>query len=907
MAIRPEDRSSKEVQGGLAAFAALAGAVWLAVALWTAFAYGDEALSSLRTALNLAARGFATFNPLDRVLTFDHPLWLLAECVCVAATGHYALVLKAIGVACAAGAAFLALRSSPGPKGWLLMVLVPLVPLFRRGFSSGLEPPLVALLLSAMAAGLAGERSKGGQPRSGVMAEGALVFLSKFWAGVLVAPLLLRGILSGPPGKLVRRALPAALPVAVWLGISLAYFRGLVPHSVQGELARPDSLGCVLRFGGLELAEAFMREPLGFALIGLAGAKTVAGLFSGRRRDFTDWLGWGLLAGTGLSTIEGAEGWSADRVSLLIWLAFLILTFDQRIPNGLFALSLGSAALFFGGAAASNQTVACAAPPQWPSRASWAEFAESSRAPRMIFLGEDPGLTGLTRGPSAYVLGRLALADPFWSSRNRAAGAVLSGTAGRPSTIPFPEAPAWSGQAPPLDAAILRLRLRERSAGISEPLLSVGDPERGELFMVEYLGGRKIRLAAYLAGFGTVLTSPILREVDFSRPHEVALKYGLGPGPIEWRAQVRMGWDGRLVKRIGAPYRALGFPPGTAIVGWNALSAPNCESAFSGAILKACAAPGAAVAELPSSRSEFLDRVTHLRVMPLANAGGAQPLVTTGREGSCDALFFEQTGPEEVRFGHDHSGFHAVDWGDAVRLDFSRPHDIELIAARRGFGGFLKTNLTAIRLDGRIVFVTLQDFHPFGADEVYLLENPVAATTCLPAFKGEILGVSARIPRPEEADGWRGKWDFLRQSTGPLRFVVLFGGAPFGMGQALVETGQPGKGDIVYLVQDDATHYHFGFDHWGVAGFVGPPFPIDTSAPHRVEIEMPSLLAVSEKSGGAGHAVRVRVDGRTVLSAESDCHPSSQDELYVAANHLGATTTGMPFQGTIVEARRGRL
>ena len=131
-------------------FSAIAAFVcggWIAAVAWGNFHFCDDALVSLRTALNTASTGLPVFNHGERVLTFNDPLWVGVEALAVALTTNYAQLIKLVSVGAVAGGVFAVLRRQPGPTAWLLAVCLALVPTFREGLSCGLEVPFIVLLL----------------------------------------------------------------------------------------------------------------------------------------------------------------------------------------------------------------------------------------------------------------------------------------------------------------------------------------------------------------------------------------------------------------------------------------------------------------------------------------------------------------------------------------------------------------------------------------------------------------------------------------------------------------------------------------------------------------------------------------------------------------------------------------
>jgi hypothetical protein len=886
--------------------AALAAAGLMAAAAAAAFTYSDEALATMRAALNLSALGVLGFNAAERVLTFDHPLWVLVEAGAITLFRSYARAIEVAACVGAAEAAWLTAREA-GPRRAVPLALLLLgLPAFAAGLANGGEAPLVILLLSALAAEVGRARRAGPPARLGRLALWtALLFLARFSAATLVLPLLLREAGAARAARDFRRALAGLLPAAAWLAGALLYFGGLAPHSLHGDLAAA-GWPAAFRTDGVATLQFADRQPLAGALLLLAVLRVLPAFRPGRDRDFSDWLGLGLALGLAQSFLAGFAGWSPLPVAILLWLAALVLAYDRRLTAGFLVLLLGTLVLAFGGFGALHwpgPPTGVAMAPAWPARAAWAAGRRQPEIPRRLVLDASPGRAGLADGPAAYVLDGFALGDPFWSSLNRQAGATIAGArmapAGRPGAEP-PVLPRASFR----DAVTLELRLRDRPPGTLEPLVAAGNAADGDLYAIRYLEHRRIYFSVSKYESAATLLSRTIGPVDFDRVHQLTIKYGReasSGGP----AENLIIWDGRLLKDIAAPYRIRRFAPQEIALGWNSVANPDCTSWFSGDILRAGPAEPAALTGFARDEIPVRNRSVLLRIKPAADEPSGQPLLVTGRENAGDAFSLWRVDPGHVRIGHDYWGARAIEWGPVLPFDFSQAHAVDILVLDRGYGGRLATPLVVIRVDRQVAFVLWRALTPFRSDEVYLLENPLQMSSCGQNFEGEILGATSRPPPPEDVGGLTGDWDYLRHRWGGLDLTAMIDGtATAGVGQALVETGRTGRGDILYIVRDDSTHIHFGFDHWGISGFTGPSVAINPRLPHHLSIAMPSLLAPADRTGAAARTVRVTLDGSVVFRADTPCHEAGRDELFLAANHLGASTTGAAFSGLILTADR---
>jgi len=913
----------------------------LAVMIFTRFALCDDALVGIRIALNLKSAGAFCFNPFERILTFANPLWLGLTSLVLMCRHDYAAGLRLLAGGTALIGALLTVldagvrRPAAAPdwgrfrKGLLILIVLPTVALFVTGVADGREEPLLVLLLSVFAALSRGEdRAPSAADRGGQTAPwfvASLIFLTQFSAVLMVVPPLLARLPGRPSWAKMRPAIIGVIPGALWLGFAWLYYGSIFPHSLHGELTGLQSFKQSLGEAAVEGLRFAQREPFVCAFVGCAVSRVLFTLGARRRRDAADWLGLGLIASLLFPLLAGATQWSVPNPVALIWVSALIFIYDRDLPDRLLAILLAVLFVFFqgplwlrsaanlrfaqpsetsgagdrvfGGRAAVNSASAL------PPIASWPRPAVAPGLPRRMVLSARPGLAGLQRGPTVYIMDRFALADPFWSRTSRAHQAEIEST--RPES-PQDEADSRSIFPRPTgrlrDAVAIELRLKQQAPGWVEPLLSAGFAEDGDLYMVSHLGHDAIRFLVYKSKTHNLIASRIIHDVDFRRIHRLVVKYGVGSGSLALANRSRLIWDGGLIEDMPVDYKIRYFAPREIAVGWNTIQFAQCVSAFSGTITRIDPANVGDVNRFtPPPDSPFVGKMITLRLRahPLDEAG--QPLLVTGRGESGDLLFLKRIDGHHVVFGQDHWGA-ALTLGQPVPFDFSQDHEIEILAGplmRANVPAGFDPNLTQIRLDGKIVFQTDRAFFPFTNAQAYVLENPVGGTTCGADFQGEVLAVTTEVPARgvEQREGIRRHWGYLS-------LLVSLGDAPPGLGQSLVETGRTGKGDVIYVVRDDATHVHFGFDHWGIGGLVGPSVAVDPSVPHRIVVAMASLLPPAERGGERGHRVKVTLDGEVALVGESECHEADVDEVFLAENRLGASTTGRGFAGRILDAKR---
>jgi hypothetical protein len=916
-------------------------AVPLAVLLFTRFAFCDDALVGIRTALNLKSAGAFCFNPFERILTFANPLWLGLTSLVLTCSDDYGFCLKVLaGGAVLIGTLLTVVDAgvrSPATspdwgrfrKGLLVIIVMPAVSLFVTGVANGLEGALLVFLFSVFTAVLSSENRASPDSNRGRRTApwfvASLIFLTQFSAVLMVVPVLLARLLNRPSWTKIRLAMIGMIPGAIWLSFAWLYYGSIFPHSLHGELDYLQSFKESLSeaaVGGLRFAQ---REPFGCAFVGCAVARVLYTLGTRRRHDTADWLGLGLIGSLLFPLLSGATQWSAPNPAALIWVSALIFVYDRDFSDRFLAVLVVVLLVFFQGPlwlrSAFNFRVvqppdapgagdivlagrsAVGPKSHLPSVASWPLHSVTRGPTCRMVLSSQPGLAGLQLGPAAYVMDRFALADPFWSRTSHVNQAEIEGARHEsPQHVDYPRSNRSLPTGRFRDAVAIELRLKEQPPGWVEPILSAGFVEDGDLYMISHFGHHSIRFLLYKSKIHYLIASRIIRDVDFNRIHRLVVKYGLSSGTLTLANRSRLIWDGALIKEMPVDYRIRYFKPREIALGWNTIQFAQCVSSFSGTITKVDPANDNDVNRFtPPPDSPFAGKMITLRVRAHPSDTAGQPLLVTGREGRGDFLFLRMIDGHHVVFGHDHWGAELT-LGQPVSFDFDQDHEIEILAGpllRDRLPEGFDHNLTQIRLDGKIVFQTYKEFCPFSNTEAYVLENPILGTTCGADFQGEVLAVTTDVPgRGVE------QREVIRRRWGYLSLLASLGDAPLGLGQSLVETGRTGKGDVIYIVRDDATHVHFGFDHWGIGGFVGPSVAVDPSIPHRIIVEMASLLPPAARGGERGHTVKVTLDGEVALIGESECHAADANEVFIAENRLGASTTGRGFAGLILDVKR---
>jgi hypothetical protein len=319
------------------------------------------------------------------------------------------------------------------------------------------------------------------------------------------------------------------------------------------------------------------------------------------------------------------------------------------------------------------------------------------------------------------------------------------------------------GPPPPLGASAgpveLVLRFPEDHTGFSQPLLATGRPGAGDLILVRYLDNRRLSLGYTHPGGATLITRPI--AVDYGSTHVIDLSLGsLYPaaGDAAWgtvpdlrRLQalqtVQVTLDGRpalLADQVAQP-----ADPREIAAAQNAISAPDCEPAFTGVLYLQQRLPlGAA---LPPDVQDGMGPIQLTLRFPTGRPGRNDPLLVTGRTGAGDVVYVQYVDDRHIRIGYDHWNVGGP-LSAPIAVDFSADHTIELslgslypAQGAPAWGSVPPARQSqllghvSVKLDGRPVISLAQVAYRAAASEIAAAANPIGASTCDPAFTGELV------------------------------------------------------------------------------------------------------------------------------------------------------------------------
>lgn len=310
--------------------------VLVAVAVRVAW-LGDDAFITLRTVENWCSGCGLRWNPADRVQTFTHPLWMLLLAGGRALTGEVYFTTITLSLLVSATAILLLLRRAVRIPA---MLAIGFLLLGTRAFTdyttSGLETPLLYLLLVLFAGVAAGERPVPERFAPAVLFA-SLAATTRMDMALLCAPAVLAMVPTVGWRTTLQKGLLASAPFLGWILFAAIWFGSALPitaHAKAFGLGIPtlDLVVQGLRYAAFALTD----DPLLLPTV-------VLGLGAGLLVPATRWLALGGVLYCGYVVKVGGD-FMAGRFFLppfVIAVAILARALSRR-PQRAFAVAIGA-------------------------------------------------------------------------------------------------------------------------------------------------------------------------------------------------------------------------------------------------------------------------------------------------------------------------------------------------------------------------------------------------------------------------------------------------------------------------------------------------------------------------------------------------------------------------------------
>lgn len=404
----------------------------------------DDAYLTLRS-VEHAASGFGVrWNVADRVQVYDHPLWLLVLLAgrLVSAETYYTTL--AISIAASLTAVWIVIRRATTDLAVMVAVTAAaLSPLFLTFSTSGLESPLVHLLVAAfVGAALAGRSA-------GSLATIAGLLILTHWTTVfLVAPVLAPLVLTSVRQARLVMAL-SGLPTLAWL-LGAWWYYGTIGSNLQvanrvAGAAWSDRAAAgwaffldTTQFDPLLVAVSLIGLYLGLVMRGPAarialGSGLVIGWavlsggsdLAGRHLTATFVVG----AGLGVRYLASAGPWTGIAALAGVLTYALMSPVSTLTADASYGQSLASVGQMQDPRAAHYQATGLLLESR-PHRAPNHPDIDQARASMVpggsLVVGRVPGMVGFAAGPDVHVVDRQGRTDPLLARLPPASGPLWS-------------------------------------------------------------------------------------------------------------------------------------------------------------------------------------------------------------------------------------------------------------------------------------------------------------------------------------------------------------------------------------------------------------------------------------------------------------------------------------------------
>ena len=313
----------------------------------------DDAYITLRCVENLMRGHGPVWNVGERVQAYTHPLWFWLLAAVRWLSGEHYVTTLALSFALTAGAVVGLARLARRP---LAIAAVLAVLCGSRAFgdyaTSGLETPLVLLLVVALARVDAATPAGGTRIRAVALLAG-LLMLTRLDLAALVAPLLLVHAWPGPPRRSLAAVALGCAPLAAWSAFATWYYGSPFPITAYAKaFATGVPQAALFAQGWRYVVHTFGHDPVTLAAIaGGVGAALLRAELRGRALAagavcgvlYVVRVGGDFMAGrffvpafaVGVALLARWLGQARARTSVLVLLAALGLTFVPGVPPGL--------------------------------------------------------------------------------------------------------------------------------------------------------------------------------------------------------------------------------------------------------------------------------------------------------------------------------------------------------------------------------------------------------------------------------------------------------------------------------------------------------------------------------------------------------------------------------------------
>jgi len=361
----------------------------------------DDALITLRTALNVSHGWGPGFNSTESVQAYTHPLWFLIWTLVGVATNQWILGILILSVALTSIAVGILIWQVQSTTRIIVITLALLLSnAFIEYSTSGLENPLSYLTLVVFGLLVRDSGKEDGKTLAFALgATAAAVLLTRLDLVLLILPIGLLAIwnMRKSPRNLGFAALTFIVPMTVWLVWTVSNYGTFLPNTFEAKRNVDIPLLEMASRGLTYLEVSFRGDP--FTLFGILAFVILAGMYGG---SFGRAGSLGVLIYLAYVVSNGGDFMAGRFLATpLLFSAMLVafmppLKFEGRKFSALLPLTIFSAMLFV--AVAINQIPSALLVPRYQNWAVDAEGFGGVSDERGFYLEVNRGIDGLSNG-----------------------------------------------------------------------------------------------------------------------------------------------------------------------------------------------------------------------------------------------------------------------------------------------------------------------------------------------------------------------------------------------------------------------------------------------------------------------------------------------------------------------------
>jgi hypothetical protein len=288
-----------------------------------------------------------------------------------------------------------------------------------------------------------------------------------------------------------------------------------------------------------------------------------------------------------------------------------------------------------------------------------------------------------------------------------------------------------------------------------------------------------------------------------------------------------------------------------------------------------------------------------------------QPLVIAGSEFLSDYLYLFYPSADYLVVAFEHTS-HGGPGSKAIPIDYGRVHRfrIELAglyppAGDPYFDGLSpaevarRTAHLGVGLDDLPLFDAPQEFYPPVRIRPAIGEAAEGQGALGRKFTGRILQQRILDPAAGAAPdpGWGG-----------ILLAVEYPAGRTSGHEPLVQTGVPGRADLLVVNYLGPRRVSFTVDHWGNGGPTSDPVDVDPNVRQTIVVRFGSFFPPAARPAGvaadrwneAAARLEVIVNGRELFDAPMHFYPAAASTLALGRNEVGASTCSSQFTGRIL-------